>query len=391
MKSIQLKPIAGASSTAENAYLLEIEDFRLLLDCGHKSQLSPEWVSKLPDIDLCWLSHAHRDHIGATPGLIQSQPRISLSATPLTKAYIEPLFGESDELSSARKRAIGRKIETLPVGDDREASRESLNIRLQPIRSGHIPGAASLLIEVEGERTRRILYSSDLCPHDQPNLEGFDIASLSGKSLDMVILEGTLSTAEHADKTNYSSELERFQSYLESTQTPIVMGIDSIGEVAQVASIAESTRLRFHSALNPFVEATARHGGGMTEIESAQSLQESEASSHLPESTVFVAPGNQFRPNSASGRIYRALRSGQSVAAVSLNAYRNSDIDAEVFTLPTHATRSELIDVATRLSPSRVGLVHGKRSGLYALKRAMESSDYNGDIEVLDNGEDYLI
>ncbi|XP_024532304.1 cleavage and polyadenylation specificity factor subunit 2 isoform X1 [Selaginella moellendorffii] len=80
--SVQLTPLAGAHSEGPLCYLLQVDDFRFLLDCGWNdvfdvSLLQP-LVSVAPTIDAVLLSHSDTLHLGALPYAIA---KLGLNAT----------------------------------------------------------------------------------------------------------------------------------------------------------------------------------------------------------------------------------------------------------------------------------------------------------------------
>jgi ribonuclease BN (tRNA processing enzyme) len=66
-------PGNGAAGRFQSSILLEVEGNLVLLDAGEPcgSQLLEIGVS-LPDLDAVWITHAHADHIGGLPMLLQA-------------------------------------------------------------------------------------------------------------------------------------------------------------------------------------------------------------------------------------------------------------------------------------------------------------------------------
>jgi ribonuclease BN (tRNA processing enzyme) len=66
-------PGNGAAGRFHSSILLQVESSQVLLDAGEPcgSQLLEIGVS-LPDLDAVWITHAHADHIGGLPMLLQA-------------------------------------------------------------------------------------------------------------------------------------------------------------------------------------------------------------------------------------------------------------------------------------------------------------------------------
>jgi cleavage and polyadenylation specificity factor subunit 2 len=87
--SIQFTPLSGSQDEGPLCYLLEIDDIRILLDCGWDVEFNPDRLHNLKryqiesnvriarDIDVVLLSHADLAHIGAYP---YASAKLGLSA-----------------------------------------------------------------------------------------------------------------------------------------------------------------------------------------------------------------------------------------------------------------------------------------------------------------------
>lgn len=65
---IKLHTISGAYDTSPPCYLLQVDDFKILLDCGWDEQFSVDIIKELtnlvPVIDAVLLSHPDAQHLG---------------------------------------------------------------------------------------------------------------------------------------------------------------------------------------------------------------------------------------------------------------------------------------------------------------------------------------
>ncbi|MBL37606.1 MAG: MBL fold metallo-hydrolase [Xanthomonadales bacterium] len=177
----------GATGTVTGSkFLLEASGRKILVDCGlfqgYKQLRERNWKA-LPvspaDIDCVVLTHAHLDHSGYLPLLARNGfdgPVYATSATRDLCRYLLPDSGFIHEKDAAFANRYGfskhhpaRPLYTredalhcLKLFRDLEfhqATRLFDGIEVTCTRAGHIPGAASLLLDIAG---MRLLFSGDL-------------------------------------------------------------------------------------------------------------------------------------------------------------------------------------------------------------------------------------
>ena len=68
---IRFNPISGGGDESPHCYLLEVDGFNFLLDCGWDEKLSAEFIRNLekiiPKVDAVLLSYPDIAHLGALP------------------------------------------------------------------------------------------------------------------------------------------------------------------------------------------------------------------------------------------------------------------------------------------------------------------------------------
>ena len=75
--NVRVKFLGGAQSVTGSKYLLEIDNFKLLVDCGLfqglgvKTRNWEKFPIKASEIDAVVLTHAHLDHSGYLPRLFK--------------------------------------------------------------------------------------------------------------------------------------------------------------------------------------------------------------------------------------------------------------------------------------------------------------------------------
>lgn len=183
---MQLRFLGGTGTVTGSKYLVEHDGRRLLVDCGlfqGLKQLRLRNWSALPipasSIDAVVLTHAHIDHSGFLPRLIELGFRGQVYATPATVELCHILLPDAgglqeEEARYANSHGFSRHSPALPLYTKESALRalERFNVRkfdenFEPLsgfevcfhHAGHILGAASLHLRCGG---RSVLFSGDL-------------------------------------------------------------------------------------------------------------------------------------------------------------------------------------------------------------------------------------
>ncbi len=185
----------------------------------------PEWY-----VDHALITHAHHDHIGALPVLIEYFPHVFVHMTPATRDLADFVLPASARLQRHRLRE-GSSMEE-PLFDESQLEVQSylyLTHRLgesfnvtglrgqTPVtacfyNSGHILGSAGVLLTVGEEgRQRRLFYSSDTNLRPQSIIPGGDYPE---EPVDVLILESTAGADPDAEMTTRRMEAEKFHRAL---------------------------------------------------------------------------------------------------------------------------------------------------------------------------------
>ena len=211
-------------------YLLEVGDLRLMIDCGmfqERHVLARNWDDPPvapASIDYLLLTHAHLDHAGLIPRLVNQGFDGSIVTTEPTVELAEIIMLDSARIQQEdaaykkkRHRKEGRKgphpIEPLYTVDDAQNAADlftavrydqrtelSDDVYVTYREAGHILGSASLVIEAEG---KRIVFSGDVGQNNKPLIR--DPATIDGG--DYVILESTYGDRSHKDETDVVDQL----------------------------------------------------------------------------------------------------------------------------------------------------------------------------------------
>lgn len=198
MIKILFRFYGGAREVGRSCILLEHNGYRVLMDCGIK--LNPLGYPRLPDhVDSMLLSHAHLDHSGMVPALYKRDGP-PVYATDLTFEISHLLQRDSIKINKLRKerfvyssremrRMQGAEVD-LGYGERRGLTDE---ISFNLFDAGHIPGSASTLLQVGGQR---VLYTGDIQVNDSRLLKG----ATDIPQADVLLIEGTYGDRIHPDR-----------------------------------------------------------------------------------------------------------------------------------------------------------------------------------------------
>lgn len=213
--NVRLKFFGGAQSVTGSRYLLETENFRVLVDCGLFQGLKDlrlrNWDNFPVDpktINAVVITHAHIDHTGYLPKLFKEGFNGPVYCTTATKDLMEILLLDSAKLQEeeaewAFKKGYSKHSKPLPLYTVEDVNGILGHIKGFPYHqtipigktmsiryydAGHILGSAITEVIVRGEKMRKtIVFSGDIGRYNKPILR--NPASL--KKADILLVEST--------------------------------------------------------------------------------------------------------------------------------------------------------------------------------------------------------
>lgn len=223
---LELTDLNRQGGIGANCLLLRLGENHLLLDAGiHPKYVGNESLPMLEhleevELDAILLTHCHLDHLGALPLISKYQPQAPV-LTSLPSATLAPrmlrnsvnvMGKQREELGVPELPLYGRKdverlthqIFPLPYRQPRKLTTfagDVVTITLHP--SGHIPGAAGVMIEHEG---KKIFATGDVLFTPQRIVEG---AKFPHDPVDVLILETTRGKTERAEHHDRAKETKR--------------------------------------------------------------------------------------------------------------------------------------------------------------------------------------
>ncbi|HEX8546155.1 MAG TPA: MBL fold metallo-hydrolase [Cytophagaceae bacterium] len=227
----------GASRQVTGSmYLLELASgYKILIDCGtdydarHQPVTSPLFPCLPSEIDIMLLTHAHLDHTGNIPSLIQSGFKGKIVCTAPTFDLTSILLRDSAALNLKRvkqmemgnskmKRRLEDSEKTMYFEKQADEALEQFrtiafntrkeltnNVFITFLPAGHLLGAATIFIEnEEGPESKSIIFSGDIGRNNYPLLE--DPSPIP--QADYLVCESTYGSRLHSDKEHPEDEVE---------------------------------------------------------------------------------------------------------------------------------------------------------------------------------------
>lgn len=250
--NVRVKFLGGAGSVTGSKYLLEVDDYRLLIDCGLFQGLKElrlrNWDPFAVDpssIHAVILTHAHIDHSGYLPRLCKEGFSGPVYCTEATADLVQIMLRDAGKLQEeealfAKKKGYSRHENPQPLFTVEEAERSlqqvagvrfgealqvSPTISVRFTHAGHILGAAVVEVTVVGQyQTKKIVFSGDLGPYDNP----LHVAPASIQQADILFIESTYGHKDTLNEALYE-ELHQLLNRCEDRGGVLVVPAFSVG------------------------------------------------------------------------------------------------------------------------------------------------------------------
>ncbi|MCA9869858.1 MAG: MBL fold metallo-hydrolase [Caldilineae bacterium] len=250
----------GAARTVTGSmHLLEVNGYRLLLDCGlfqGKRQLTYERNLNFPfdpaSLDAVVLSHAHIDHSGNLPNLVKQGFANSIWSTPATRDLSVAMLQDSGHIQQQDAEYINRKrqrdglppIEPLYTRLDAvEAVRQFITVgyrrpflvvpgvTCQFLDAGHILGSAIVVLDItEGSETRRLVFSGDL---GRPGMAIIKDPETVAEA-DFLIMESTYGNRRHESRDEAQQILRRVVNETYKQRGKVIIPAFAVGRTQEL-------------------------------------------------------------------------------------------------------------------------------------------------------------
>jgi Cft2 family RNA processing exonuclease len=220
-----------------SAWLVEVDDHRILLDAGMHPKR--EGRDALPlfgkagngDLDAIAISHCHHDHVGALPVAVRHFPKAHVLMSELSYFIVERVLHNSVNVMTRQRDELGIREYPLYTHDEvddiaplfqgfkynrevewasfHKTRARSASPTLEFFDAGHTLGSAGILIRGKKET---LFYTGDVCFHDQTILRA---ARFEDVKADVLIMETTRGNRPTPPGFTREAEIERLTAAIQ--------------------------------------------------------------------------------------------------------------------------------------------------------------------------------
>lgn len=435
----------AASEVTGSNFMLESEKYKIMVDCGlfQGVKLAEEQnYAPLPfqpkDLSLVLLTHAHLDHCGRIPLLWKEGFRGKIYATPATRDLAELIMNDAANIMLHDQEDDGQEPLYLAVDvagamnlfvpiEYNEVQEILPGVKVEFFDAGHILGAASILVEVEG---KKILFSGDIGNDPVPILRPPSVP----KQADVVVMESTYGNRLHESGQDRRAKLRAVirQSALkkgillipafalERTQE-LLYEINSLIKEESIPSIAifldsplaiKTTKVyyQYERYFDDDAKIILKNGGDLFQFPNltvTESVEESKNIAQAPNPKIIIAGSGMMEggrivhhakdyladPSTtllivgfqAQGTLGRKLFQGDRKVKVKGKFVQ---VKAHVVAIGAYSAHADQLGLRTWLGsleskPNRVFLVHGEQESALDLANLLSQESYTAEVPTM--------
>jgi putative mRNA 3-end processing factor len=192
---MKFKFLGGANEIGSTSLLMETNNFSGIFEYGMTPSNPPKYPLEAPEVDNIFLSHAHLDHSGMTPWIVNKYDA-NFYSTELTYALSRILLRDNLKIchlegypkmySKSDIMYMAEKLNQVIPGSNYGLDHSELIVH----SAGHIPGSVMYQLNILNDSN--ILFTGDINTIDTRLLSG-----TKGIKCDILIMEATYAGREH--------------------------------------------------------------------------------------------------------------------------------------------------------------------------------------------------
>ncbi len=404
-----LRFFGGAREVGRSAILVESGHTRVLLDYGVKLDGEVEYPLPLDGlVDGIVVSHAHLDHSGYVPHYF-TEAETTIYLTPPTLDLSKLLWKDFIKVAKAQGRKPKFKKEHVKAAvtfslkcDYYEIVPITPEVSFELRDAGHIPGSAlTKLYTPEGT----VLYSGDFKIESTRLQRGADLSDVEA---DVLIMETTYADKDHPPR----KQLEReFVEYVRSVLDDggfVLLPVFAVGRAQEIVDILVSNKLGpvyLDGMARDATKIILRHPEYITNPKRlAKSMRKTRwvkgmkaREAVLEEPCIIVTTAGMLQGGPV--RHYIMELKDDPKSAIVFTGYQVEDspgrrvleegilelegyeypvkMKIKYFDFSAHAGRSELFELAERVNPQYVVLVHGDEDKLVKFSKELKEEGFD--------------
>ncbi|MGB1288429.1 MAG: MBL fold metallo-hydrolase, partial [Aggregatilineales bacterium] len=381
--------------------------------------------------DYILVTHAHTDHTGALPLILEQYPSVPVIMTRPTEALTRTLQKDAQRIMKSRYEEEGE----LPIFDS--VAVDALMNAIQHVEfrrplklgdslqvtyhiSGHIAGAAMLVIE-SSEGT--LVMSGDVSISPQRTVESLQLPRIKA---DALVLESTYGGRLHAERRGEELRLVETLKRVTERGGKVLIPAFALGRAQEVIQIIHAYRNELDVSVyvdgmvrkvcesyarfgDLIPKATSRMAGEddlfyRNKVKAIKSRQQRDmvgqsaeplivvASSGMLTGGASVAYAKHFAPDErnailltgyqdeeAPGRFLQNIMKKRQAGDIPTLKFDDDVVkvrcEVGTYSLSAHADEQELVNIALALKPKEVMLVHGDHGARHSIATALRRRD----------------
>jgi metallo-beta-lactamase family protein len=233
-----LQHLGAENCVTGSCHLLQVKGLNIMVDCGLAQGRDPvlpmdDWPAAPARVDFLFLTHAHIDHIGRVPEMIQKGFRGEIICSHPTRALLYPMLADALKFSGlpeAGARQIQKTIDELSWGFEYgETFDLGRDIAFKLKRAGHILGSSCIRFE-DTKTGWSVLFSGDLGAADTPILPDPEPPETS----DLVVMESTYGDRLHGSREQRVGQLGRVLTRALADRGKVLIPAFSLGRTQEL-------------------------------------------------------------------------------------------------------------------------------------------------------------
>ncbi|XP_034238618.1 probable cleavage and polyadenylation specificity factor subunit 2 [Thrips palmi] len=247
---IKLHTVSGAMDESPPCYILQVDEFRFLLDCGWNEKFDPEFIKELrrysSQIDAVLLTYPDPLHLGALPYMVGkcglSCPiYATIPVYKMGQMFMYDLFQSWHNNSDFSLFTLDDvdaafdKIVQLKYNQSISMKGKGLGLTITPLPAGHMIGGTIWKIVKIGEED--IIYATDFNHKKERHLNGCELEKLQRPSL--FITDAFNATYQQARRRTRDEKLMTNILQTLRNNGNVLVAVDTAGRVLELAHMLD--------------------------------------------------------------------------------------------------------------------------------------------------------
>ncbi len=249
---VSLTSYGAARTVTGSKHLLEVDGHKILVDCGQfqglKELRERNWQPLPMHVESVILTHAHLDHCGLLPRLVQQGFRGRIFCTQATAELAKIVLADAGRLQEEDAERANRKgytkhkpalalfteedaaraaMQLQPVGYDRPVP-VAPGVTVEFLNAGHLLGSSFARVRVEKDG-KTVLFGGDLGRYDRPVLP--DPTPVA--EADVLLVESTYGDRLH-DKDDDATKLSEVITRTAARKGKVIIPSFALGRVEEL-------------------------------------------------------------------------------------------------------------------------------------------------------------